>query len=350
MNGLRVKWFCESRSMASCGMVRGVLPASQLNYTRNISVDVKGSNEILISDFPGVDIIVLQRLIGEHAIDICRRARGDKTRVVFDIDDALWLLPDTNSGEEYAKYQIFFPKEAQANLIQLMVSEVDVVTCSTEELAEEIRKLGALNVRVIENRVDQQFFTLPKTNINKATIDLVWYAALGHSANSVLLDEICSRIFAQFPNVRLHLIGAPSTFPPLKQLMRFGNKVVLHDWVGYVGLGTKIKEFDIALCPVHDYPFTRSKSELKAIETSMAGLIPVLSNMPQYRRFSDRIFNEQEKQLLVENTVDAWVDILQKLISKELVIDTPSLAQRTINKYSIAGAISDWGNFYHSIV
>jgi glycosyltransferase involved in cell wall biosynthesis len=166
-----------------------------------------------------------------------------------------------------------------------------------------------------------------------------------------MLEAIFSVIFQEFPHVRLHLVGAAPSFKPVKDMItNSGNKVVLHKWTSYVELGKLLHTCDIALCPVLDFPFTRCKSELKAIESSMAGLVPVMSDMPQYRRFSDSVLTEQEKCLVVPNNVDAWIDIVRRLLKRELVIDTESLIGRTISKYSIAKNMMEWGNFYHSLV
>lgn len=347
---IQVKWICEVGSMASCGMVRGVVPSMQVNNTRAVHVDVKTTKEIVMSDFPGTDIMVFQRICHREVHDIIQKARLDGIRTVFDIDDALWLLPTQGVGPDFSKFEVRFSELSKNSLIEAMRDMVDYVTCSTPEIKAAIQELGVLNVQVVENRVDPQFFVSDTPRREKNTVDIVWYAALGHSANSTLLHNIFTTIFSEFPNARLHFIGAPRSFTPLQSMLTTcGNKVLLHDWVPYAELGHKLHKYDIALCPVIDYPFTRCKSELKAVESSMAGLVPIMSDMPQYRRFTDRVLKENEKCLLVPNTVEAWVDILRKVIKKEVVVDTEDLIQRTVAQYSVVKSIDEWGSFYHKI-
>jgi hypothetical protein len=138
----------------------------------------------------------------------------------------------------------------------------------------------------------------------------------------------------------------------LQTLNRFGNKVVFHNWLSYLELGRVLKEFDIAVCPVFDYPFTRCKSELKAIETAMSGLIPVMSDMPQYRRFASRVLTaEQASLLVVPNEKEAWVATLRTIITNHTTaIDTKELQRKTIMEYGVHKAIQEWGGFYHRLV
>jgi len=348
---LHVKWVCDPGCMGSCGVVRGVIPSMQLNNTRKIHIDVKTTRELIMSDFPGTDIMVLQRTTHNGAVDIATRARLDRIRIVFDIDDSLWLLPDKND-ELFTKFGTYFPEDHKATAIELMKNHVDIVTCSTPELEASIKELGVLRTRIIANGVDPQFFVSEQPrSADKPTIDIVWYAASGHQVNSGMLESIFNVIFQEFPNVRLHLIGAAPSFTPLKDIiMSSGNKIVLHNWIQYTELGKFLHTCDIALCPVMDFSFTRCKSELKAIESSMAGLVPVMSDMPQYRRFSDSVLTEREKCLVVPNDVDAWIDIIRRLVKRELVIDTEDLMSRAVSKYSIAKTMMEWGNFYHNLV
>lgn len=351
MNKLIVKWLSDKTSFGSCGYVRGVVPAMQINNAKLCNVDVKDVENLLVSDFPGTDIMVLQRLVNPGIIDLCRKARHEGIRLVFDVDDAFWLCPDNNKCKEYEEFQLCFPPKLKELLLHIMSEEVDMVTCSTPELAVSIKEFGVAPYRiaVMENRIDPQLFT-PKTNkVEKSTIDLVWYAAMGHNVNSIGLDDILSIIFQEFSNVRMHFFGGPTHFPPLQNLVRFGNRVLFHDWVPYMELGNAIHKFDIALCPIMEKPFTICKSEIKAVETSMAGLIPVMSNVPQYRRYTSRVLRNEEKELLVENTTESWVTTLRKLLNGELQIDTSDLMTRVGNVYSVAKSATEWSRFYQHI-
>lgn len=350
----RVKWLCDTRSMLSCGTVRGIIPAAHINAQRfrNVLMDVKSNNEIYFSDFVGYDVVVLQRMMGDTAVDICRRGRWNhKLKVVFDIDDALWMLPKSTDDPNFPLFQVLFPEQACDAMTNLMKDEVDHITTSTPELADSLASfIEPSRITIVENCVDPQFFNIEKTVKEKATFDLCWYAACGHNSNGVLLETIFGTLLNEFPNVRLHLIGAPQSFSSLRGLSRFGNRVELKDWVLYTNLGNIIKEYDLALCPCFDYPFTRCKSELKPIESSMSGLIPVMSDMPQFRRFASRVLSEDDaNKLVVPNEAEAWISLIRSIIKHDYVPDMKSIQKKTIEEYGVQKGADKWCSFYSSL-
>ncbi len=67
-------------------------------------------------------------------------------------------------------------------------------------------------------------------------------------------------------------------------------------------------QFDVGVCPIVDTPFSRSKSDVKALEYAMAGVMPLVSRTEPYRPWF------RMKDLVVEPNENAWIDKLKWVV------------------------------------
>jgi glycosyltransferase involved in cell wall biosynthesis len=72
-------------------------------------------------------------------------------------------------------------------------------------------------------------------------------------------------------------------------------------------------QWDVAISPLRDTPFSRCKSDIKFLDYSAMGAAGVYSRVPAY----ESSVRHLETGWLAENEVDAWVEALDTLLSDD---------------------------------
>jgi glycosyltransferase involved in cell wall biosynthesis len=352
MKQTNVKWITSSGSARSCAVVRGAIPAGMINGSQHWRIEVKDEHNLYPYDVGSADIMVFQRCFGDEIIPHIRKCRSKGIKTVFDVDDALWLLPNETEKSEIAKFGGLSITEATTQkMFSFMENEVDAVTCSTEQLAFAIRRVcHPRSLYVVPNYIDHRYFY--PIDMGKSPEDrknILWYAANGHNYNAGLLCRVVEKLLQSRRNVEITLLGCVDQFSEIKPLLVYGNRVQIKPWVDYFTLGMYIANADIVLCPVIDAPFTECKSEIKAVEAGACNVPVLMSDVPQYRRFADRVLTSEEKAaVLLPPDENAWLTALHSLLDGTLTI--PNLHKRVNNEYGAMRCIEMWTECYRRIL
>lgn len=343
MNVKFIKIIGGSGCMFSCGIVRGAIPARLLNMSENYRVDVKTSDCIFRDEFENTDMIILQRIGDPSLIPHIRKARWNHTTVIFDIDDALWNLPVSKTDISSKKFRICCDENSARELKEFVSNEVDLITCSTPELKEHVSSvIPNVPIHILPNFVDASYFH-PMEGMKTPRKRILWYAANGHNYNAEFLVSVISELFKKRDDIDLQLIGCVNQFPALIPLQQYGNRIKVGEWISYHDLMYTINSCHVVLCPIQDHPFTRCKSEVKAIESCMCGVPCIMSKSPQYDRFARNVLSEEEtKELVLINDASTWCNQIEKVVDEKIIL--PKLYQRTNAAYGAIRCIEAWSS------
>lgn len=220
------------------------------------------------------DVLVCQRLAAQPAFaEFQHRAalvRAGGGGVVYELDDDIWSIDVANPAlAAYLHPQV-------GDYAERFVAECDLVTCSTEPLAERLRQWNP-NVVVLPNRIDAAVLDLPTLDRPSGKIVVGWTASTSHTTDLRSVMRPWRDFFLGRPDVELHIMGAD--YRPMLELPGVRHTGWHKDLMAYYGA----IDFDVGLAPLTPIEFNRHKSGNKAIEYAARGIPCVATDMEPYR-------------------------------------------------------------------
>jgi glycosyltransferase involved in cell wall biosynthesis len=217
------------------------------------------------------DIVHAQRLDrAEGLADWRRLAAG--SRLVYDIDDDLWTIRMSN----WRAYQTFTARAKETVTSYGRYS--DLITVSTEPLADIMRQRTGRPVTVLPNRVPGWLLDHDRPRRDKVVVG--WAGGASHAEDVALIaGQVRRAIAGSGGAAELHLIGNDYRRTFQVPGVRHTNWVPVNEGGAYY----KTVDFDIALAPLIGSPFDESKSAIKALEAMALGIPVIASAVTAYR-------------------------------------------------------------------
>jgi hypothetical protein len=290
---------------APSSLYRAFIPMQTLAM-RGHRVHVEESNVIgdpaLLRD---ADVVHLFRLMGDAPYWLASRLREENIAVVWDNDfDASSAPRDHPVGVAMAQQGA---GEQWLAAERAMLSLATLVTVPTHELADRYRAAGAAAVAVLPNFLPPQFQHSGEPATETVTIG--WAAMQEHAWDYERLGvaEELRRLLRERSELRLLAIGLDLGIddPRCEQL----------PWQPYDQLPALLGRCDVALAPLADVPFNRTRSNVKVKEYAACGVPWLASPVGEYRGLG-----EQHGGRLVDD--DAWP------VQLEALLDDPATRAR----------------------
>jgi len=292
--------------ISPCGFIRLVQPFDALAATHDdVLVEVVDLESALARD---ADVLVCQRHVApdlataERLIDHCR-THG--IRLVYDLDDDLVSIPPTHP--EAARLG-----ELAAVVLRLLLA-ADVVWLATPALQRWFASIRP-DADVIVNLHDDRIWgARPKPP--RATADPVRILYMGtatHDEELAFLRPVAETILQRHGGrVRFEIVGIAAGEVPdcfHRVVPEAGPSTQVYP--GFVDWFTR-QRWDVAVSPLVNGQFNSCKSAIKLLDYAALGLPTVASRHEAYLA----AFAGDHGIALVDNTHDAWVDALSRLIT-----------------------------------
>ena len=287
---------------SGCGYWRMILPASYID--NDYMVDVTNV-EVLYEYLLEYDVIVLQRTLNWESLYVIKKLQKLGKKVVYDIDDNLFELPDHNPSKK--KYDI-----DALRAVSTIISTVDRVTVTTQRLKQKLIKFIGKEITdkifIIPNAINMSKY--PERSFDKEEpFRIVWSGSATHEVDFMQclkgLDDFMKN--HKDDDVRIFFFGfCPICVKEILNQEHWQKRieyVKFQDVETYFELIGEVKA-DVAIIPLALDDFNIAKSNIKWIEFSMASIPCVISKVPPY---SDSI-NDNEA-ILVER--DGWLGALE---------------------------------------
>lgn len=303
-----------------------------------------------LAGMENADIIVFHRPNDDRAFNVALELRKKGKKIVYDNDDTYKHFVGL---EQHLTKRLEYVDKWTDEFIKI----ADLVTCSTEFLAEEYRQLNK-NVVVLPNCVDPlDWPTEPQRNTNgKVRIGLVGSVATNQDFDALrdILPKLCAREDAEVVMFGLPAKTNAKVERLYKQEYAFWDNLKV-EWHPFVNIGEYIEKLDslkldLMLIPRNDDYFNRCKSNLKFLEASMLE-IPVIA-----QGFSDGKSpyqgEEDRKHMMVMNGHEDWADVIEACVkNKEVLRERGQKAkQYVLEKYDINKQITKWETAYQSLL
>ncbi|HEX3624933.1 MAG TPA: glycosyltransferase [Verrucomicrobiae bacterium] len=222
-------------------------------------------------------------------------------RIIFELDDALTLIPRDHQGYQY--FKSIRPR------VEDYLENADMVTVSTPKL-KQLYSYFNENIEVLPNTVDAGVWLSPERK-RPATekVSILFSGTITHEHDLALIEKAIERIIHEFPE-RVEFLfwgNAPATlkhFPQVKAVGSFIQK--------YTDYARQLKSLsvDLALVPLELTPFNRAKSPIKWLEYSACRIPAIFTNIEAY----SQVVEHQKTGWLVPNTTDAWYEAMKTFI------------------------------------
>ena len=222
------------------------------------------------------DVVVVQHQYADDQLVELARYREwlPEMTILYEIDDMLWDLPDTNP------HKASLPQDMKRR-IRSALKLVDGVVVSTGALRDAItRDFGYAvrnkPIRVIHNTITESFLAAAEEGRRDARAAgrasalprVGWAGGVSHAADIAFLADLVRETVGEIQWVFLGM--APEG---VEHLVEFHDHVALEDYPRALAR----LDLDLAVAPYSSTPFDDCKSDLRIMEFGAAGF-PVLSN------------------------------------------------------------------------
>lgn len=268
------------------------------------------------------DIVVFHRPEDPKKLELARLLKSLGKKIVMDNDDT---YKDPNGIKLNAYFNAERVKKGLGminKVVDAFTIEADLITTTTEVLAEEYRKLNK-NVVVIPNCIDPFYFEEPIKN----ETDVVRIGITGSIGMSSDLDVLAPIIkhYEKDPRVKIvffslppNRIENPMMSAAYEHEYNFLDSVDVewHPTVRADLYYDKINslKLDIMLIPRADNYFNRCKSNLKFLEGSMFE-IPIIAQGFADGKSPYQVNPEDSKHMVIVNDNKDWIPEIEKMIA-----------------------------------
>jgi glycosyltransferase involved in cell wall biosynthesis len=296
---MRIAYLARPRN--GNGFYRGIGPMTALAQLRGHQVrelPIEGRGSGVTPDLRGVDVLHVHRFCEERAVRFARAAKEAGAAVVWDNDDDHGSTP---RGVAYEREWTGFAWDRRLVAMRRMFRFTDLVTTTTERLADQLRDHGAPRTEVIENYIPDHFMHPDRRS--HAGVVIGWVAGLEHAADVARLPirEVLQRLLDERADLHVISLGLSLglTSPRYHHI----------PGVEILELGASIIDFDIAIAPLADIDFNRSRSNVKLKEYAAVGIPWLASPIGPYAGMGEK----QGGRLVAD---DRWHEQLTRLIEK----------------------------------
>jgi glycosyltransferase involved in cell wall biosynthesis len=300
------------------------------------------------------DLIYLCRVPATfEVLDLIAYARSLELPIVYDIDDLIFDEAHFPSPiESYAgtiDEDLHLHLKMDNPLFGVALRQADLVTCSTEPLAEQIRKAVApetevvvypnllseeLNVQAMHHQRRREGGKQVSPSAAEEKTVEIFYGSATKAHKQVFYEELCPAlavVMITHPEVRLTLIGY---FVLPSELQGLADRIkVLEPTPNYMGYIARLRQSDISLAILEQDTFTDCKSELKWFEAAAFGIPSVVTPTATYRHVL-----EPEQNALFAAGTEEWIRQLNRLIESASLRETigQNAYQYALNAYKPA--------------
>lgn len=165
---------------------------------------------------------------------------------------------------------------------ELFMQEASGLIVTGKGLAE-LFKNRAPAIHILENHFpfEPESFSTAWTE-PKDKIVLGWAGSLGHIADFLAALPIVRKLLAEFPKLHFHVMGNET----IEQLLQIDpSRYSFRPWGGMQEYLEFWRPVHVGFTPMNNTPYNKGRSDIKAVEMSACGVVPVLSTLGPYAEF-----------------------------------------------------------------
>lgn len=328
----KLKVFFALGDMGGSGFVRIISPAVYLENKCNMKIVIDSKDNDFIKD---CDILVMQRQCKDKVSSFVDLLRLSGKKVVYELDDNIWQIPNDNS------HKVFW-KPATLKIVEDILKRCNGVTVSTEPLANVVRKFNQ-NVVVLPNSIEFSKWMDEPVKRYDDKIRIGWAGGHQHKGDLTICLHALKEIAEKYKDkVQVVFMGMmPDEFIGIAEHYPFVEYQLYMD-------NLKNLNFDIGVLPLVDNAFNVCKSNVKWIDYAACHIASVASPVYPY---NESIANGITGLIVKKNRHIEWIKSIELLINDvDLRITLAENANKVVKeKFDIAKNIRLWDEFYRGL-
>lgn len=262
-----------------CGYYRVVVPVTELGrHGHVVSTPKQGGAEQSALVPRDWDVIIGQRFSNFEGTSWWRKQRTGTNRLVYETDDDIFSINPENEVA-FAEYS----KLSNRAAIQAYITYADLTTVTCEQLSSVMIQ-HATQTAVLPNFIRPKVLDLPRAGLHDGRRRLGYMGGGSHIKDLSLAVPAVEQFIRNNHDWDLHLVGTDYRglfkLPP-KRMKHSPWKSVADDERGFY----ESLDFDIALAPLADNRFNRSKTAIKGLEYNARGIPVIASDAGPYSSY-----------------------------------------------------------------
>lgn len=224
------------------------------------------------------DVFVMQRPSQNHEATLMRLANSAKIPIIADYDDDYVNIPPTNP-----RHSLYMNETRQA-VIRECLERADRITVSTPAIADAYGKIVSKDkIIVVPNGYDNYLFS-DQPYLGARQKIIAWRGGDTHEADLLTVKDQIIRLIKRYNDYRWAFLGYTPRWLtedleiPKEQLMLY----TFQDIHQYFETLTSLRP-EIAVVPLEDNLFNQAKSNISALEFTLAGAITIAPNWDKFR-------------------------------------------------------------------
>ena len=194
------------------------------------------------------------------------------------------------------------------------ITHADLITTTTDYLADTFRKAGAKKVAVYPNTIDFELYRPIRRLAPKDEIRMGWFGGDSHHKDLEVFANLFPFLLKKYPNIKIVILGpmVPFWMPIFKDIDP--KRLEWHDWsdLALYPLVLASMDWDIGLCPLEYNEFNKCKSSLKQFEFGALKVPVIAQNMLPYSKTISHGVNG-----FLAGKLDDWINYSSLLIENE---------------------------------
>lgn len=327
---------------AGCGFYRQYQPLNRLAKKYNLDVLLGAGLQDEQGEFVDFDFDIAIFHKGYFDFTTIEKLKEAGVVTICDFDD--WWRLDTE--------HIFYRKYHESNTsetLSKLARAVDYVTCTTERLADELKKLNP-NVCVLPNAMDMNY---PSCKVERVKEKDLVFGYLGGHCHVKDVDQLhgLNNRLSSLNGYKLRLMGVDRTevYNRYAQILSDNSRSRNFDWMEKADIWNYHKFYnhlDVSLVPLVDNKFNSLKSELKLIEAGFFKKAVICDNVHPYKDLLKHKVNA-----LVVNKRQDWYKNCKYLIqNRSAVTDLGEALYETVQPYGIDAVNEKRYKFYKDVL
>ncbi|MGB2711517.1 MAG: hypothetical protein WBC33_08355, partial [Conexibacter sp.] len=237
------------------------------------------------------DVAFLSRYTEPEAVQLVRRLKAAGVPVVWDYDDDMLGSRKGRTDDESVRY---------VTGIRAMIEVVDLLTTTSDRLAERFLEEGARHVVAIPNYVTRPSLEAPRRPHDGLVLGYIGWVDHQADWERLGLEETICELLEDHDQLRVETVGPLDFKLPAERYTR-------REPVPFDRLPQLLAGFDIALAPLSDIPGNYGRSDIKLKEYAIAGVPWLASPIGPYVGLGE----EQGGRLVAD---EEWFEQLDRLI------------------------------------
>lgn len=277
--------------------------------------------------------------VSDINMNLALMAREFDIPVIYDIDDNAFSIPPLHpfKGKPIEGFI--------AESMQKMIEIADALTVSTDYLKRVVEERGGYGKTITFpnsiNAFDPIWSKSRRDDPDKVRIG--WFAAPGHGEDNLLFSEIMDKAsaildreievvtFSDLGKSYIHTTTESNGQETFNLRFRWGNIQKQYPLVPPDVFPYLYSSIDLAVAPLVDNEFNRSRSWLKVLEAGAAGIPIIASNIQPY---NEAVFFFG-KDVFISDDLGSWVDYIVNLVrDNELRKTSGENLRRSVRKAS----------------